>query len=190
MSGARSSPEPAEVALTFDDGPGPVTDALLDVLARHGARATFFSVGVQIAGCERRLARAAREGHEIGVHGWVHEDHRDDPVGRAAAAARTADLVAEACGVRPRLFRPPYGFTSPELEAAIADRGLETVLWDVDPRDWEDPGPTAVHERTLAALTPGAVVLLHERPGTVTALDTILGALAGWRTVTVTRSRA
>jgi peptidoglycan/xylan/chitin deacetylase (PgdA/CDA1 family) len=187
MPGLPSSPAPAEVALTFDDGPGPVTDALLDVLARHGARATFFSVGVQVAGRELELARATREGHEIGVHGWVHEDHRDDPAARAAAAARTADLLTEACGVRPRLFRPPYGYTSPELEAAIAEHGLRTVLWDVDPRDWADPGPAAVHERTLAELTPGAIVLLHERPGTVTALDTILAELAGWSAVTYTR---
>lgn len=188
MPGPPSSPAPAdarEVALTFDDGPGAVTDALLDVLARHGARATFFSVGVQIAGCEPQLARAARAGHEIGVHGWVHEDHRDSPALRAADAARTADLLAEVCGVRPRLFRPPYGSTSPELEAAIAERGLRTVLWDVDPRDWEDPGPSAVYERTLAELTPGAVVLLHERPGTVEAVDSILTELAGWRAVTV-----
>src|SRR3954453_3916693 len=102
----------AEVALTFDDGPGSVTGALLDVLGRHGALATFFAVGVQIAGCEAQLARAAREGDEIGVHGWVHEDHREEPRARATAAARPPDLLTDACGVRPRLFRPPYGSTS------------------------------------------------------------------------------
>jgi peptidoglycan-N-acetylglucosamine deacetylase len=172
-----------DVALTFDDGPGAVTDDLLDVLSRHGALATFFSVGVQIAGCEPQLARAAREGHEIGVHGWVHEDHRDDPPARAGDAARTADLLTEVCGVRPRLFRPPYGSTSPELEAAIAERGLRTVLWDVDPRDWEDPGVEAIRSRTLAEIFPGAVVLLHERPDTVGAVDLILSD--GWRSVAV-----
>jgi peptidoglycan-N-acetylglucosamine deacetylase len=190
MPGPPSSRAPAEVRLTFDDGPGPVTDALLDVLARHGARATFFFVGAQIAGCEPQLARAARAGHEIGVHGWVHEDHRDDPPARAAEAARTADVLTEVCGVRPRVFRPPYGYTSAELEAAVADRGMRTVLWDVDPRDWEDPGPDAVHQRTLAEVRPGDVVLLHERPGTVTALGTILAELAGWQAVTVSGSRA
>ena len=172
-----------EVALTFDDGPGEVTGALLDVLGRHGARATFFCVGELIAGREGELARAAREGHEIAVHGWTHEDHRDDPEARAGAAARTADLLEAACGARPRLFRPPYGYTSPQLEAAMARRGLRTVLWDVDPRDWEDPGVHAVHERTVAELAPGAIVLLHERPATVAAVDLILGA--GWRSVTV-----
>ena len=171
------------LSLTFDDGPGEVTAPLLDVLARHGARATFFFVGELIAGREDELARAARAGHEIGVHGWVHEDHRDDPRARAAGAMRTADLLEAACGVRPRLFRPPFGSTSPELEAAMADRGLRTVLWDVDPRDWDDPGVDAIHERTLAAVAPGAIVLLHERPDTVTAVDRILGD--GWRSVIV-----
>jgi peptidoglycan/xylan/chitin deacetylase (PgdA/CDA1 family) len=172
------------IALTFDDGPGAVTGALLDVLGRHGSRATFFCVGELIAGREAELARAAREGHEIAVHGWVHEDHRDDPDRRAGAAVRTADALAAATGTRPRLFRPPYGSTSPELEAAMAARGLRTVLWDVDPRDWEDPGVDAIRDRTLAALTPGAVVLLHERPDTVEAVDLILGD--GWRSVLIT----
>jgi peptidoglycan/xylan/chitin deacetylase (PgdA/CDA1 family) len=167
------------VSLTFDDGPGAVTGALLDVLGRHGARATFFCVGEQIAGREAELARAAREGHELGVHGWVHEDHRDDPERRAAEAVRTADALAAASGARPRLFRPPYGSTSPELEAAMTAQGLRTVLWDVDPRDWEDPGVEAIHARTLEAVAPGAVVLLHERPDTVAAVDLILGE--GWR---------
>ncbi|HEX5616879.1 MAG TPA: polysaccharide deacetylase family protein [Solirubrobacteraceae bacterium] len=170
-----------EIALTFDDGPCAVTGALLDVLGRHGARATFFCVGSLIAGHEAELARAAGEGHELGVHGWVHEDHRDDPRRRASEAVRTADALAAATGTRPRLFRPPFGSTSPELEAAMSARGLRTVLWDVDPRDWEDPGVEAIRSRTLAELTPGAVVLLHERPDTVHAVELILGD--GWRSV-------
>ena len=172
-----------DVALTFDDGPGAVTAPLLDVLGRHGARATFFCVGELIAGREAELARAAREGHEIAVHGWVHEDHRDDPSRRADDAARTAEALAAASGMRPRLFRPPYGYTSLELEDAIAARGLRTVLWDVDPRDWEDPGVEAIRSRTLAEIFPGAVVLLHERPDTVGAVDLILSD--GWRSVAV-----
>jgi peptidoglycan/xylan/chitin deacetylase (PgdA/CDA1 family) len=163
-----------DVALTFDDGPGAVTGALLDVLARHGAHATFYWLGSLVAGNEVVMQRAAAEGHEIGVHGWTHVDHRDDPVGRAAEVARTAQRLEAVCGVRPRRFRPPYGSTNAALEAAVAAQGLETVLWDVDPRDWEDPGADAIVERTLAALRPGAVVLLHERPGTVAAVDRLL----------------
>lgn len=165
------------VALTFDDGPGEVTGALLDVLAVHGVRATFFWLGALVSGNEAVMQRAAGEGHEIGVHGWTHVDHRDDPVLRAAEVARTAQLLEAICGVRPKRFRPPYGSTDAALEAAVAEQGFETVLWDVDPRDWEDPGPAVIVERTLAALQPGAVVLLHERPGTVEALRILLAEL-------------
>jgi peptidoglycan/xylan/chitin deacetylase (PgdA/CDA1 family) len=168
-----------QIALTFDDGPGDVTGALLDVLARHEARATFYWVGERVAGREAVMQRAVREGHEIGVHGWTHVDHRDDPETRAREVARTAALLFSICGVRPRRFRPPFGATNAALEAAVAEYGLETVLWDVDPRDWEDPGPEVVRDRTLAALHPGAVVLLHERPGTVDAVAMILGAIYG-----------
>jgi peptidoglycan/xylan/chitin deacetylase (PgdA/CDA1 family) len=168
-----------QVALTFDDGPGDVTGALLDVLARHDARATFYWVGELVAGREAVMQRAVREGHEIGVHGWTHVDHRDDAEARAREVARTAALLFSICGVHPRRFRPPFGATNAALEAAVAEYGLETVLWDVDPRDWEDPGPEVVRDRTLAALRPGAVVLLHERPGTVDAVEMILGALYG-----------
>jgi peptidoglycan-N-acetylglucosamine deacetylase len=104
---------------------------------------------------------------------------------RAAEVARTADLLASICGVRPTRFRPPYGSTAAALEAAVAEHGLETILWDVDPRDWEDPGADAVRARTLAELRPGAVVLLHERPGTVDAVAMLLAELDGWRAVTV-----
>jgi len=136
---AGGPPGVAAIALTFDDGPSAVTWALLDVLDRHGAHATFNVLGERIAGRERLLRRAAQDGHEIGVHGWSHGDHRDDPDARAGDAARTADAVMAVCGTRPRLFRPPFGLTNRRLEQAVASYGLRTVLWDVDPRDFEAP---------------------------------------------------
>ncbi len=181
------------VALTFDDGPGAVTEDLLDVLAGHGARATFHVLGARIAGREAIVRRVARAGHELGVHGWVHADHRDRPLARAHGAARTARAVRGVCGVRPRVFRPPFGLTDRRLEAAVALRGLRTVLWDVDPRDYEEPGAAAIRDRALAAIRPGSIVLLHDdRPElapTAAAVDEILRALAarGLRAVTASQ---
>jgi peptidoglycan-N-acetylglucosamine deacetylase len=183
------------IALTFDDGPGAVTAAVLDVLDRHGARATFNVLGERIAGREDVVRRVADEGHEIGVHGWSHGDHRDDPQARAAGAARTADAVHAVCGVRPRVFRPPFGLTSPELEAAVAAHGLATVLWDVDPRDYEEPGAVTIYERTARAMRPGSIVLLHDdRPElapTAEAVDALLDELRrrGWAATTVSELR-
>jgi peptidoglycan-N-acetylglucosamine deacetylase len=187
-SGPRLVPA---IALTFDDGPGAVTSALLDVLRRHDAHATFNVLGERIAGRERVLQRMMQDGHEVGAHGWSHGDHRDDPLGRARDVARTAELVAAACGVRPRVFRPPFGLTDPRLEAAVAAHDLTTVLWDVDPRDYEEPGARAICRRTLDAIRPGSIVLLHDdRPElapTAAAVDLLLGALGrrAWAAVTV-----
>lgn len=182
---------PPAIALTFDDGPGAVTSALLDVLGRHAARATFDVLGERIAGREGVLRRMAAEGHEVGVHGWSHGDHRDDPEVRAADVARAADAVLAVCGTRPRVFRPPFGLTTRRLEEAVAGHGLTTVLWDVDPRDYEEPGADAIRDRTLAAMGPGSIVLLHDDRPELAPTSVAVGAILydlerrGWSAVTV-----
>jgi peptidoglycan/xylan/chitin deacetylase (PgdA/CDA1 family) len=191
MSARRHGPRdvPA-VAFTFDDGPGDVTAAVLEVLAGHGARATFDVLGDRIAGREALLRRVSG-GHELGVHGWRHEDHRRRPAAHAREAAEAAAVVRSVTGVRPRVFRPPFGLCNRRLVLAAACRGLTTVLWDVDPRDFEEPPAAAITDRVLAALRPGSIVLLHDdRPelaATAEALDAVLDELParGLRTATV-----
>jgi peptidoglycan/xylan/chitin deacetylase (PgdA/CDA1 family) len=186
--GDRSLPG---VALTFDDGPGAVTGAVLEVLGIHGAHATFNVLGERIAGRERLLQRVVREGHEIGVHGWTHADHRDRPLLRARGAARTARQISRTTGVRPRLFRPPFGLTNRRLQIALAAHGLRTVLWDVDPRDFEEPGAPTICDRILAAIRPGSIVLLHDDRAqlmpTADAVNVLLPELPrrGWCALTV-----
>jgi peptidoglycan/xylan/chitin deacetylase (PgdA/CDA1 family) len=181
----------AAVAFTFDDGPGEVTGDVLDVLAAHRARATFNVLGWRIAQRECLLRRAVAEGHEIGVHGWAHDDHRRHVLAGARGVARTARAVAAACGAHPRVFRPPFGLTNVRVQLSVALAGFRTVLWDVDPRDFEEPGGAAIRDRTLAALRSGSIVLLHddrrELAGTAEALDGILSELAsqGLRATTV-----
>ena len=181
------------IALTFDDGPGVVTGPILDVLHRHDARATFNVLGERIAGREPLLLRAVRAGHEIGVHGWSHGDHRARPLASAGGAGRTADAIRAVSGARARVYRPPFGLTNRRLELAIACRRLRTVLWDVDPRDFEEPGARAIYDRALAGLRPGSIVLLHDdRPElapTAEAVDRVLSEVRrrGWRAVTVSQ---
>jgi peptidoglycan/xylan/chitin deacetylase (PgdA/CDA1 family) len=137
------------------------------------------------------LRRAVAEEHEIGVHGWTHDDHRRHVLAGVRGIARTARAVTAACGARPHVFRPPFGYTSRRLEVSVAALGLRTVLWDVDPRDYEEPGAEIIRDRTLAGLRPGSIVLLHDdRPElapTAAALDEILRAMGrrGLRAVTV-----
>jgi peptidoglycan/xylan/chitin deacetylase (PgdA/CDA1 family) len=181
----------AAVALTFDDGPGTVTPAVLDVLARRGARATFDVLGSRVRHGAPLLRRAVAEGHELGVHGWRHRDLSRGPVRAAAELARAAAAIRRAGGVRPRVFRPPFGAASRPLAAVAAGLGLVTVTWDVDPRDFEEPGADAIRARVRAGVRPGSIVLLHDdRPGlagTAEALDGILDDLRprGHATATV-----
>jgi peptidoglycan-N-acetylglucosamine deacetylase len=161
--------------LTFDDGPGPDTEALADVLARHGVLATFFVVGRHVADSEGVLARLAGDGHELGNHSWDHPDLRTLPL-RAVheQLQRTSDAIEAASGVRPEVFRPPFGYTSVPIDELAEGLGMRTVLWDVDTADWSRPGVEAIRG-AIASARPGEVVLLHDGPRdrdqTVDAVD-------------------
>jgi peptidoglycan-N-acetylglucosamine deacetylase len=188
--GPRDVPE---VALTFDDGPGTVTPAVLDVLRSRGARATFDVLGSRVR-CGRALVRrAVAEGHEIGVHGWRHRDLAGTPVRAWAELARAMAAIREVAAVRPRVFRPPFGDASVALALAARTLGLVTVTWDVDPRDFEEPGAERVAARVCAGVRPGSIVLLHDdRPGlaaTAEALPAILDHLFARGLAAVTISR-
>jgi peptidoglycan/xylan/chitin deacetylase (PgdA/CDA1 family) len=177
------------VALTFDDGPYPLTEAYLAALAQAEARATFFLVAGRARRYPELARRVALEGHEIGNHSLYH--------GRLAAQGEEnarAELVEanrwlqEITGRLPAFFRPPYGEKNEGLLQAAQAAGLTVVAWSVDPRDWEDPPPEVIVKRVLDHLRPGAIVLLHEgHPHTLRALPELLSALKqrGYVVVTV-----
>ena len=168
------------VALTFDDGPGPYTARALRLLARAGARATFFVVGSRVAAWPG-LVRAEERAGAVGNHTWSHPRlaglGRRDVIGQLL---RTQSAVVRATeGVRPLLFRPPYGVGTPAEADAVRALGLVDVRWSVDSLDAR-PGATvrSVVRRVTAGLRPGAIVLLHDiHPWTVAALPRILRAV-------------
>jgi peptidoglycan/xylan/chitin deacetylase (PgdA/CDA1 family) len=170
------------VALSFDDGPGAVTGAVLDVLGRRGARATFNVLGTRARAGAALLRRTVAEGHEVGVHGWTHRVMAGTPGRSAAELLRARAAIARWSGVRPRVYRPPYGIADRGLVAAARLAGLVTVGWDVDPHDFEEPGADAIRDRVLGAIRPGSIVLLHddraELLATAEALEAILPELA------------
>jgi peptidoglycan/xylan/chitin deacetylase (PgdA/CDA1 family) len=162
---ARTLPGDSGVALTFDDGPHPEgTPAVLEVLARVGARATFFVVGEQVARRPALAAEIVAAGHAIALHGHRHRlqlrlsaHEVEEDLARGAAA------VAEATGVRPALHRPPYGIYSPAGLRAARTAGLTPLLWSRWGKDWRRlTTPGRIANRATRNLSGGDVILLHD----------------------------
>jgi len=179
------------IAMTFDDGPSAVlTPKLLDVLAARHIKATFFVLGENIAEHPEIVARAAREGHEIGNHSWSHPNFAKMSLESIRSQLqRTDDAIKNATGNRPTLFRPPYGSITEREKRWIHDEfGYDIILWDVDPLDWKRPGPAVVRSRILKETRPGSIVLSHDiHPGTIEAMPSTFDELQakGFKFVTV-----
>jgi peptidoglycan-N-acetylglucosamine deacetylase len=179
------------IAMTFDDGPSAkLTPKLLDLLAAHHIKATFFVIGENVAEHPEIVERAAREGHEIGNHTWAHPKlgkMSDDAVRRDLT--RAEDAIKRAIGTRPTLLRPPYGSISSRQENWIhKEFGYRIILWDVDPLDWKRPGSMTVCNRIVKETRPGSIVLSHDiHPGTIEAMPATLDHLEakGFKFVTV-----
>ncbi|MEV7806241.1 polysaccharide deacetylase family protein [Microbispora sp. NPDC088329] len=177
------------VALTFDDGPAEYTGHVLDLLAAHHARATFFLLGQMITNETRDFVRRmAAEGHEIGNHSWDHASLAGlSPDALRHELDRTQDAVRKVTGVRMRLMRPPYGATNQTVDNETKQTGLAQILWAVDTLDWLNRNPTVIAQRSAAA-KPGDIVLMHDiHPTTVQALPRLLDELdhKGFTYVTV-----
>ncbi|HEY7397038.1 MAG TPA: polysaccharide deacetylase family protein [Gaiellaceae bacterium] len=178
------------VALTFDDGPHPQgTPAVLAELDRRSARATFFLVGEQVRRSPA-LARAIMDaGHEVALHGDRHTLLLRRRVSAFAADLdRASATIAEATGVAPALYRPPYGVFGAATLAHVRQRGLVPLLWSAWGRDWERRAtPASIARRVTRRLAGGDVVLLHDSDAysspdswrrTAAALPSILDAVA------------
>src|SRR5215467_406908 len=179
------------IAMTFDDGPSAtLTPKLLDILAAHHIKATFFVLGEMVAEHPEILARAAREGHEIASHSWSHPNlGKMSQENVRSQLQRTDDIIKNATGGRPTSFRPPYGSITERQKRWIHDEfGYNIILWDVDPLDWKRPGPAVVRNRILKETRPGSIVLSHDiHPGTIEAMPSTFDELEakGFKFVTV-----
>lgn len=154
-----------QIAVTFDDGPSvPVTDEILDVLSAHGVTGTFFCVGVNAQRYPETVARAHREGHIIGNHSMLHSRKSGLLPSGGAHIDDCEQALEDIIGVRPRLYRAPWGWVTPWELRRLKSRGYSVVNWDVDTYDWRIPCPDA--ERIAAAAAgparPGSILLFHD----------------------------
>jgi len=152
-------------ALTFDDGPhAQGTPAVLEILDRANAHATFFLVGEQVLR-NRALAREiADAGHTIGLHCHRHRNLlRLTPAQVAADIARAQEIIETATGRTPKLYRPPYGVLNAYALRVARARGWRTLLWSQWGRDWEARAtPASIAARVTSGVGEGSVLLLHD----------------------------
>lgn len=162
IRGARTR-EPL-VALTFDDGPSPsATPAILDTLARHRARATWFVLLDRAEAHPDLVRRMLDEGHDVGLHGADHRRlTRLEPHALRKHIGDAARRLAVLTGRPTRWFRPPYG--AQDLRSFIAARrsGLDVVVWSADCADWEQHPESEIARRAVAGAAAGGVLLLHD----------------------------
>ena len=171
------------IALTFDDGPDSrYTPQILDILADHGAHATFFVLGRPASDGKGLLGRMLAEGNEVGNHSWRHPNLSRVSADRVTREiAKTDRVIREAIDMEPRWFRPPYGAANAHVLSSARAAGYDVALWSVDPRDWTRPGGDAIATRVGGKAFDGAIVLMHDgggfREGTVAAVRKLVPLL-------------
>jgi peptidoglycan-N-acetylglucosamine deacetylase len=183
-----------EVALTFDDGPSRYTPAILGVLRRMHAPATFFVIGRWARAFPKLVMAEVRAGCEVGDH---TENHPPlallSPIAQAAEIAAAARAIHSDGAPYPVLFRPPYGSFDPSTLQVLRAQRMLMVLWSADTEDYRRLGVAKIVYTALSGARPGEIILMHDGGGdraqTVAALPRIIARLhqRGFRLVTVSQ---
>ena len=182
---AHSQRGSKQIALTYDDGPnGPHTLRLLEVLAKHNARATFFLIGRYVRQQPDIVRQLIRAGHVIGNHTFTHPlliFKTSRQIEEELMECQRA--LADAGSLEANLFRPPFGARRPAVLRVARERGLEPVMWSVTGYDWNAPPADQIEHKVSSRIRGGDVVLLHDgghrafgadRAQTVIATDRLL----------------
>lgn len=152
------------IALTFDDGPAAETNAILDVLKEQNVQAAFFTIGKNSAANTDVVRRWDNEGHLIGNHSYNHGFNFDWQSARKMGEEieQTNSLIKSITGKTPKLFRPPYGVTNPNLAKAINKTGMYSIGWSIRSFDTKAKDPQQLLERIINKLKGGDIILLHD----------------------------
>jgi peptidoglycan/xylan/chitin deacetylase (PgdA/CDA1 family) len=183
------------VALSFDDGPGPFTPQVLDILKKNGLHATFFMNGDQVKIRPLFAKRVHAEGHEIGDHTYSHRNFytykaTDPKIKLKAQMELSKQVIQQTTGVTPVLCRMPYGYSRAWVRPIAKEYGYVLVNWTFG-CDWTKMTPEAKRAAYIKAIHPGAIFLMHDggihREGTLYALEGLIEELKkrGYEMVTV-----
>lgn len=158
-------PEEKVLYLTFDDGPSRATTEILDVLRTNDADATFFTTGEELLQHQDIARRAIAQGNVVAAHTFSHLNLTKLGSARLARQLERSMAALREVGSDSDCLRPPYGAVNDTVKQAMRERGLQSVLWNVDPKDWNSPGASTIADRIVSNAYPGAVVLLHDGGG-------------------------
>jgi peptidoglycan/xylan/chitin deacetylase (PgdA/CDA1 family) len=183
-----------EIALTFDDGPGPYTQRLVSTLLQLKVPGTFFQVGTLQKYFHDSTSEIVANGFPIGDHTFAHApmSHLSEK-DQQSQVLRDASAIGDFGAPFPRMFRPPYGLFNPTTLKVLRANKMLMVMWTVDTEDYRQPGVDAIVHRVVAGAQPGAIVLMHDAGGprleTIEALPQIVSRLRaqGYVFVTVPR---
>ena len=161
---SKSNQQTKKIALTFDDGPHPrYTEKILSILKKYNIKATFFVIGVNIENYPDELEQIYAEGHEIGNHSYSHateKNFNDESV--REELKKCEDLIYNKIGIKPKLFRPPQGAYSANVERVAFNKGYSIVLWSIDTKDWAHNTPQSIMNIVSDNLRGGDVILMHD----------------------------
>jgi peptidoglycan/xylan/chitin deacetylase (PgdA/CDA1 family) len=177
------------IALTFDDGPSQYTNGILDTLTKNGAKATFFVIGNNVGRYSQAVKNVVSQGSEIANHTWDHKQLTKltaDEIRKELSD--TNEAVYKAAGVRPTIFRPPYGSVDDSVKGVAKQAGMAAINWSVDTIDWKTKNADAVYNEVIKSAKSGSIILCHDiYPTTAEAMKRVIPDLAakGYKLVTV-----
>jgi peptidoglycan-N-acetylglucosamine deacetylase len=158
------APGSRQIALTYDDGPNdPHTERLLEVLAKHNVRATFFLIGRYVRQQAQIVREIVQAGHVVGNHTFIHPlliFKSEAEIRQELTECRSA--LQDAIGEPSNLFRPPFGGRRPAVLRVARQLGLEPVMWNVTGYDWNAPPAAAIERKVAKQIRGGGIILLHD----------------------------
>ncbi|MEA5039736.1 MAG: polysaccharide deacetylase family protein [Clostridiaceae bacterium] len=155
------------------------TQQLIDILGKYNIKATFFVVGEWVDKYPESVKALADAGHEIMNHSNDHPYFTKLSTDEMTAQLNTCnDKIEALTGVRPVLFRPPYGDYNDKVILTVRGLGMEPIQWDVDSLDWKNPTPENICKRVLSRVQPGSIILFHNAAqNTPAALPSVINGL-------------
>jgi len=177
------------LVLSFDDGPGPHTERLLDILAQNKVKATFFVVGYKTDRYKETIKRMAKEGHQVAGHSWNHP--KLTAIGGETIKTElrsTNDAIYEITGIRPTFYRAPYGAYNDNVKKISKELGLSLIQWNIDVGDWKYRNADTVYRNIMSMVKDGCVICVHDvHLSTVDAIERAIPDLiaSGYKFLTV-----